>query len=62
MEFGSGNAECGMKKNRRWEAMEFGLRPIGAGPTPRREVGMRKIKAKLATDPHRNTRTKRARL
>jgi hypothetical protein len=42
--------------------MEFGLRPIGAGPTPRREVGMRKIKAKLATDPHRNTRTKRARL
>jgi hypothetical protein len=23
------------------EAMEFGLRPIGARPTPRRELGMR---------------------
>ncbi len=24
--------------------MEFGLRPIGARPTPRRELGMRKVK------------------
>ncbi len=25
---------------------EFGLRPIGAGPTPRREVGMRNAENK----------------
>jgi hypothetical protein len=25
MEFGIGSAECGMKKNGRWEAMEFGI-------------------------------------
>jgi hypothetical protein len=24
VEFGSGDAECGMKKNRRWRAVEFG--------------------------------------
>ena len=34
--------ECGMRKmGKGIGSQEFGLRPIGAGSTPRREVGMR---------------------
>jgi hypothetical protein len=45
MKLGSGEAgKLGGREAVRlgdWETMEFGLRPIGAGPTPRRELGMR---------------------
>jgi hypothetical protein len=38
---------------RMMEAMEVGLRPIGAGPTPRRELGMRNVEKKRKSEMRR---------